>query len=123
MERGEIRNPVLVLILPMLTCGIYGIIWFFGLCDDLNKGLGRQEFNAGKELLLSIVTCGFWAYYFLWRACEAIVEIQNSWGVKPQMDAPIMFVMALFGIGPFFMQQSLNNAWENGTPGGVNAPY
>ena len=123
MQRGEIRNPIMVLVLPLLTCGIYGIIWMIGLCDDLNKGLGRQEFSAAKEIGLTIVTCGMWGYYFLWRVCEAVVEVQRSWGVQPNMDAPIMFVMSLLGIGPFFLQTGLNNAWENGTPGGTNAPY
>lgn len=119
MQRGEVRNPVTVLLLTMFTCGIYGIIWFFAVCDDVNKGLGREEFNAAKELGLSIVTCGLWGYYFIWRLSEATVEIQRSWGVEPAMDAPIIFVTFLFGIGVFFVQTGLNNAWENGTPGGA----
>lgn len=123
MQRGEVRNPIMVVVLPMLTCGIYGLIWFFQVCEDLNKGLGRQEFNAVKELALTFVTCGLWGYYFIWRICEAVVEVQKQWGVQPNMDAPILFVMSLIGIGPFFMQSGLNNAWENGTPGGANAPY
>ena len=119
MQRGEVRNPVTVLILVMVTCGIYGIILFFKWCEEINQGLGRQEFNAGKEILLSIVTCGVWGYYFMWRLSEALVELQRAWGVEPVMDAPILFVTNLVGLGPLFIQQSFNNAWENGAPGGA----
>jgi len=119
MQRGEIRNPIMVLVLPMVTCGIYGIIWILGAIDDVNKGLGREEYNAMKEIGLSIVTCGIWAYWFMWRFSHSVVEVQNKWGVQPAMDAPILFVLSLFGIGPFFIQTGLNNAWENGTPGGA----
>lgn len=123
MERGEIRNPIMVLLLSIFTCGMYGIIWFVALCDDLNKGLGRQEFHPGKELLLSIVTCGLWGVYLGSRLSDATVEVQRSWGVQPTMDASNLFLLTLLGMGPFFIQRGLNNAWENGTSGGIDAPY
>src|SRR5690554_2783891 len=119
MQRGEVRNPIMVLLLPMVTCGIYGFIWMYGVVDDINKGLGREEYNFVKEILLSMVTCGAWGIWFSWRLCNSVVEVQNTWGVKPQFDAPILFVLLLFGLGPFFIQQGLNEAWENGSPGGA----
>lgn len=119
MQRGEVRNPVMVLVLTLFTCGIYAIIWILGVCDDVNKGLGREEFNGGKEIGLTLVTCGLWGYYFFWRLSEATAEVQQAWGVQPTMDPPIYFVTFLFGLGPFFIQTGLNNAWENGTPGGA----
>jgi hypothetical protein len=109
----EKREPVKVLLLTMVTCGIYGIIWLSWVCDELNQGLGREEFNFAKELGLSIVTCGAWAMYFQWRLCEATVELERQYGAKPDFDAPILFVTTLFGLGPFFIQQSLNNAWDH----------
>lgn len=119
MQRGEIRNPVTVLVLGLVTCGIYQIYWLFTIAGEINKGLGREEFNPVKELLLTFVTCGIWGLWFLWRLCEAVVEMQKAWGVEPEMDAPILFIMNFLYVGPLFMQKSLNNAWENGTPGGA----
>jgi hypothetical protein len=120
MQKGEVRNPVTVLLLAMFTCGIYAVYYaFFALPEDINKGLGREEFNGVKELLLTVVTCGAWGIWYYWRAAEALVELQRAWGVEPQMDAPILFIMNFVGIGPLFVQQSLNNAWENGAPGGA----
>lgn len=119
MQRGEVRNPVTTLLLVMFTCGIYAIIWMFAVVGDINKGLGREEFNFVKEILLSIVTCGLWGIWFQWRLCHAVAEVQQAWGVEPEMDGPILFVLNFVGIGPLFIQKSLNNAWENGTPGGA----
>ena len=123
MQRGEVRNPVQVLILIYVTCGIYGLMYFFAVCDDINKGLGREEFNAVKEIVLTIVTCGMWGLWFQWRLCNAVVELQKAWGVEPEMEATILFVLHFVYVGPLFMQKSLNNAWENGTPGGAGGEY
>lgn len=119
MQRGEVRNPVTVLVLGLVTCGIYQLIWLYTICNEVNQGLGREEFNFGKEFVLSIVTCGAWGIWFMWRMSEALVELQKAWGVEPEMDPPILFIMNFVYLGPFFMQKSLNNAWENGTPGGA----
>ena len=119
MQRGEVRNPILVLVLPMVTCGLYAFYWIYTVVEEINGALGREEFNFMKEIALSIVTCGAWGIYFQWRLCEAVVEVQQQWGVQPSMDAPILFVTNFLGVGPFLMQTALNNAWENGTPGGT----
>lgn len=118
MQRGEVRNPITVLILSMLTCGVYAIYWLYMVVQDINRGLGREEFNFIKELALTFLTCGIWGIYFQWRLSEATVEVERAWGVQPTMDPPILFLMGVVGMGPFFMQTALNNAWENGTAGG-----
>lgn len=114
MQKGEVRNPVTVLVLTMVSCGLYGLYWMSLAVAEINTALGEERFNFMKEIGLSIVTCGLWAYYFLWRLAEATVEVQQKAGVEPAMDAPILFVTNLFGLGPFFFQTGLNNAWENG---------
>ncbi|MFU8802246.1 MAG: DUF4234 domain-containing protein [Bradymonadaceae bacterium] len=118
MQAGQSRNPVMQLVFTYLTCGFYALYWFYVAVEDVNRGLGEQRFNFVKEIALSIVTCGVWGFWFQWRFSEATVEVQNKWGVKPEMDAPILFIIALFGLGPFFFQSALNKAWEQGSPGG-----
>lgn len=115
MQRGEVRNPVMVFALCMFTCGIYAIYWMFTVVGEVNAALGEERFNMLKEVGLSIVTCGMWGYYFMWRFSEAVVDVQVAANVEPVMDAPILFVTGLFGLSPFFIQQSLNHAWEDGS--------
>lgn len=118
MQRGTVRHPVVVLLLTWFTCGLYFIYWYFVTCDEINRGLGEQRLNAVLDFVLGIVTCGLWFLWWHWQAAEAIVDLEKSWGVQPKMDAPIIFVCAFFGIGEMVMQIGLNNAWENGMPGG-----
>ena len=119
MQKGEVTNPILVLVLPMVTCGMYMIYWMFKAMNEINAGLGREEFNPTTDLILTFVTCGAYGIYFNWPLSNAVVELQQKWGVQPEMDANIMFVLSLFGLGGFFMQTGMNNAWEKGTPGGA----
>lgn len=117
MQKGESRDPIMTLVLTLVTCGLYGLYWLFVTTEEVNKGLGREEYNFVKEFLLTMVTCGLWGMFWMWRFSNSIVEIEQKWGVQPKMDAPILFVTYIFGLGPFFMQTSLNNAWDNGNPG------
>ena len=120
MQRGEVVNPIMVLLLPMVTCGVYGIYWLYKTMNEINAGLGREEFNVTPDLILTFVTCGIYGLYLYWKMANAVVELQQAWGVQPEMDATILFVLCfVMGLGPFFMQQGLNNAWETGTPGGA----
>ena len=118
MQKGEVRNPFVVYILGMVTCGIYAIYWFFQVCNELNEGLGREEYSAGKEFALTVITCGAWGMWWMWRASESVVELQEKWGTEPKFDAPIVFVISIMGFAAIAMQMSLNNAWENGSPQG-----
>lgn len=119
MQRGEVRNPVTVLILCLCTCGIYNLYWIYTILGEINGGLGREEFSPTKDLVLGLVTCGLYMLYVLWRVCEAVVELQKQWGVEPEMESTILFVLNFVYVGPMFIQKSLNNAWESGTPGGA----
>ena len=123
MERGEIRNPIMVLVLSLVTCGIYAIFWVIAACEDLNRGLSRNEFSVVEELLFTIVTCGVWGLWFAWRMSQATAELQKAWGVAPAMTPPMLFVTFLLGLGPVFVQVGLNNAWENGSPGGATGAW
>lgn len=116
MQRGEVRDPIMVLVLCLFTCGIYNIIWLFKTGEEINQASGVQQFNMVKEILLTIVTCGLWGLWFQWRFAEAVVKLQRDWGVKPAMDAPILFLMAFISLMPFFVQQGLNDTWQHGTP-------
>ena len=48
MQRGEVRDPIMVAILGMVTCGFYNLYWMYMVCEEMNNGLGREEFNFVK---------------------------------------------------------------------------
>ncbi len=119
MQRGEVRNSVMVLVLSIVTCGFYLIIQMMTVMKELNAALGREEYNPTKEIVLSVVTCGMWGIWLNWRLCNSVVELQTAWGVKPQFDGLILFLLHMVYVGPYFVQEALNQTWEHGTPGGA----
>jgi hypothetical protein len=121
MQRGEIRDPIKVVIFSMLSCGIYAIYWQYMVCEEINKGLGRQQLEFVKFFVIGMFTCGLGTLYLMWQMVNAHAELQKSWGLQPKMEPPVMFALMLF-VGPaaiFLMQQGLNETWQNGTPGGA----
>lgn len=118
MQRGPFRHPVFVLLMMWFTCGLYFLYWYFKASSEINHGLGYQRLNIGVDFLLGVLTCGLWFLWWHWQAAEAVIEMEQSWGVEPKMDAPVLFLLSFFGVGEMMLQVSMNNAWENGTPPG-----
>lgn len=119
MQRGDVRLPVRIFWLSLLTCGLYAIWFLFvALPRDLNRGLGLEQFDGRREFVLTLSTFGVWGVWYWWRVCEALVELQRAWGVPPVMRSPMMFYVLFAGLGPSMAQWALNNVWHNGTPGG-----
>ena len=61
------RDIAIAIILSIVTCGIYGIIWFVQLTDEVKIAAEDNEFQSGGiAFLLTLVTCGiygiYWAY-------------------------------------------------------------
>ena len=123
MERGTIRHPFLVFVLPYLTLGLYAIYWFFVTCSDINRGLGRKVFNPLVEFVLIICTFGLWSFWWAWRASEAVAEVEASWGLRPKFEPVLLFILYVLGFGHIAMQYSLNQAWRFGSPRTARLDY
>src|SRR5262245_56941157 len=61
--KGQIRNPTTVLLLSFVTCGIYQLIWFISVCNEMSRFLGKEEPSWWKIILFANLTCGI---YGLW---------------------------------------------------------
>src|SRR5947209_2762691 len=57
---GQERSIGMCILLTLVTCGIYGIVWMYQIGTDLKNVLGRDEPNPGLDIILSLVTCGIW---------------------------------------------------------------
>lgn len=50
------RDIVTSIILSFVTCGIYAIIWFISLTDDVGQVSGDERLSGGKCFLLTVVS-------------------------------------------------------------------
>jgi len=74
MPRGETRNPVTIILLTLVTCGIYGIYWFYLVSKEINAALGEERINFVLWILLSLLA-GVGTYIMEYQVQEALNEI------------------------------------------------
>ena len=87
------REIVTAIILTIVTCGIYGIIWFISLTDDMNRLTGRiNESSGATAFLLSLVTCGIYSYYWAYKMGEKRDTLSGS----SESSAVLYLILAIF---------------------------
>ncbi len=106
------RNIGLCILLTIVTCGIYGIIWFFNIVNDLNIAAKTPDDKTpGTIILLTIVTCGIYGWIWLYNAGEKVDKIRQFKGEAPSNSGTLYLLLAIFGLGIldyYFIQDELN---------------
>jgi hypothetical protein len=115
MTTGEKRDPVMVLILSFLTCGIYAIYWTYKTGSEMKDALGRDDINPALDAVLSIITCYLWFIYLAYKHPQLLLQLQERAGLPRNDITLVSLILAIVGLSPvsFFMIQSeLNNVWD-----------
>lgn len=112
------KNIVTCIILTIVTCGIYGIIWFINIVDDLNTASGDVNGQSGVVVfLLSLVTCNIYGLYWAYKAGEKVSIIRQRNGLSADSNNGILYLILNFlGLGIVtyaLIQNELNNVASN----------
>ncbi len=87
-------------ILTLLTCGIWDLVWQYRQMRTVNILLGYEEFHFGKWLIFTLLTCGLYNLYHEYLMGRAIVRIQHKYGLPPSESLPaISLVLTLVSLG------------------------
>ncbi len=101
MSQTEQRpGPVFVIVLSIITCGIYLFFWYYRTYYDLGRVYGRTPTGYGYwlDLLLVIVSFGLWSLYVDYQISVVLNEMQARAGM-PENDTRIpVIVLDAFGI-------------------------
>lgn len=107
------RNIVTCIILSIVTCGIYGIYWYFCIINDLNTASESvDDMSAGMIVFLSIITCGIYALIWIYKAGEKVDSIKVRTGQTPANSSLLYILLAIFGLSIVdyaLIQNELNN--------------
>ena len=93
------RNVAVCILLSIVTCGIYGIVWFISLTDDVRFISGDKRLSGGMAFLLSLVTCGIYTHFWAYQMGKALSQTRTKTG-KPFTDNSVLYlVLNIFGLG------------------------
>ena len=98
---GQTRNPVMVLVIGYVTCGIYMLIQMWGMWNELKAFRGKDDFNPILLLLFPL--------FFIWSMPAKILEAKQMAGV-PNAQVPNVILYLL--LGPYFLANDLNEIWQ-----------
>ena len=95
----EKRDVVKAIILSIVTCGIYGIIWFIKLTDDVKTASESNDMQSGTTaFLLTLITCGIYGFIWAYSIGKAMQVAQQKNGLPDKDNSVLYLVLQLFGL-------------------------
>jgi hypothetical protein len=106
------RNPVGAWLgLPIITFGIYGLVWFYKVHAELfnyDRRTGDAATNALLSLIFGFVTLGIWPLVMFVKLGGRIAQAQRAAGLAPSCSGGIGFLLGILGFGVLYYQIQLN---------------
>lgn len=94
------RNIVVAILLSIVTCGIYGIVWYISLVNDVNKVCNDEHSNqsGGIVFLLTLITCGIYGMIWFYQAGQRMAKAGSKYGVQIADNAILYLILAILGL-------------------------
>lgn len=103
------RSVGLCIVLSIVTCGIYGIYWFYHVHEDVQTVCGRpMSVSGGMVILLTIITCNIYGIYWSYKMGQFLDAAKGN----PNGNSGVLYlVLSIFGfniVAWALMQSELN---------------
>lgn len=118
------RDIVTSIILSFVTCGIYAIIWFISLTDDVGQVSGDERLSGGKWFLLTLITCGIYGYYWAYLMGKAMMQAKAKNNMPAEDNSVLYIILQVVGLGIVthcLVQNDLNTIADKGANNTVTA--
>lgn len=122
------RNPLGVWLgLPLITLGIYYLVWLYKIHTELGMFDRRRIIGATGPVLawiFGIVTLMIWPLVSTYNTGQTITAAQRSAGLVPTCSGGLgVLLVFLFGLQPLYYQMQLNKIIAvNSVPEGNEVP-
>ena len=96
----KVRNIGVCILLSLVTCGIYGIVWLVQMVDELNAAANDPNATSGITVfLLSLITCGIYQLYWFYKAGQQVNQAKTARGMAVDSNISILYlVLGIFGL-------------------------
>ncbi|HNU90762.1 MAG TPA: DUF4234 domain-containing protein [Spirochaetota bacterium] len=109
-ERITVRSPAAVIVFSVISCGIYALYWIYRFASELKDFTDRDDINPGLDLLLCIL-CFPYVVYWSYKYGMVLDEALEKTGQKPDGNAVLYLVLAVFGL--FIISMAIMQATAN----------
>ena len=127
MNTIETRSPALVLVLSVVTCGLFLIYWYYKMYEDLKQLTGSTPTGNDYilDFILAVLTCGIWGIYVDYKISVQIGELQQKNGLsKSDLESLVIIldiaayitVFITYYISSAIQQDALNKVMTKALP-------
>ena len=94
------KSIVTCVVLSIVTCGIYGLVWLAQMVDDVKIASGDDKLpEGGMAILLTIITCGIYGYYLIYILAKAMITANRNNGFADTDNSVLYLVLMFCGLG------------------------
>ena len=120
---GKKRNGIVVILLGIVTFGIYYLFWYYTIMDDINKASGEERIPALGWLIGSIL-CAPLLWVVLYKVDKNLSRLAQENGTYYKENFVLWLLLTIFcGIGGiiamFQICGGFNEIWEKRERGGA----
>lgn len=117
---GKRRRPWAVWLLAVVTCGVYGLVWYYKAnreLRDCGAGVKVRPVLSVLALLPGVVLCYVPLFTSVYRTGVRIRTAQARSGLEPSCGPGRALVLVfLLGTWPVYYQSQLNKVWIASAP-------
>ena len=115
------RSPVWVLILSIITCGVYYLYWVYATSKDVDEFLGETDIPPIVHVLLFLFTGTLYGFFWDYIIGQKTVKMQRKVGLPEKDNTLLCIVLDVLGAGPvaglgiivpLIQQSSLNEIYD-----------
>lgn len=122
MTVGKTRSPVGVVILSIITFGIYYLYWYYSVNSEMRRYRPSIEVSPGIALLSQFVPIANWISAY--NTAGRLLTLEDGDRMRDRISPGIALLLhILLGIAyPFYVQDHLNRLWQAAGRGGELDP-
>jgi hypothetical protein len=106
------RDPLVVLGLSIITFGIYWLVWYYKINDEIRRYEKDETVSPGRSLLA--VTLGIFLivppFIAVYNTSLHIVRMEQRAGIQQELSPALNVLVVAVGIG-MYSQEHLNRVW------------
>ncbi len=105
------KDLTMCIILTIVTCGIYSIVWLYQIGSSLYQ-LNNEPDKASTDMLLGFVTCGIYFLVTYYKYGKLASQYREKQGLSPSDNSTLYLVLGILGVSIanlIIMQLEINN--------------